>query len=87
MPTYDYECGECGHTFEMVLPIPKKDKPTSSNCPVCGEKKVKKIIGAPVIADIFRLDVRSKDPGMRDLLQKIHQRTPGSQLDQSATEF
>lgn len=33
MPTYDYECTKCGHTFEVEQSI--KDKPLRK-CPKCG---------------------------------------------------
>ena len=42
MPTYDYKCTECNHTFEMFQPMiadPIKD------CPECGGV-VKRLIGA-----------------------------------------
>ena len=32
MPTYEYECTKCGHTFDVMQSI--KDKPLS-RCPVC----------------------------------------------------
>jgi putative FmdB family regulatory protein len=42
MPTYDYECMECKHRFEMFQSM--KDDPIKK-CIKCGGK-VKKIIGA-----------------------------------------
>jgi putative FmdB family regulatory protein len=42
MPTYDYECMECKHRFEMFQSM--KDDPIEK-CIKCGGK-VKKIIGA-----------------------------------------
>ncbi|MFA5156001.1 MAG: FmdB family zinc ribbon protein [Candidatus Omnitrophota bacterium] len=42
MPTYDYECTKCGHTFEAFQGM--NDKPLSK-CPKCG-KKVKRLIGS-----------------------------------------
>jgi putative FmdB family regulatory protein len=42
MPTYDYRCQACDHEFEKFQPI------TASpirKCPVCGERKVKRLIG------------------------------------------
>ena len=42
MPTYDYECSECKHRFEMFQSM--KDDPMEK-CLKCGGK-VKKIIGA-----------------------------------------
>ncbi|MDY7026870.1 MAG: FmdB family zinc ribbon protein [Spirochaetota bacterium] len=41
MPTYDYECTECGHTFEYFQSM--SDEPLSV-CPNCGGK-VKRLIG------------------------------------------
>jgi putative FmdB family regulatory protein len=41
MPTYDYECPHCGHTFELFQKI--TDEPLK-NCPKC-KKEVKRLIG------------------------------------------
>jgi putative FmdB family regulatory protein len=43
MPTYDYKCENCGHTFETFQSI-KADPLTK--CPSCGEEKLKRLIGA-----------------------------------------
>ena len=43
MPTYEYECGACGHRFE------KKQSMTAApvkTCPKCSKKKVTRLIGA-----------------------------------------
>ena len=42
MPTYEYECLDCGHRFEQFQSI--TDKPLS-RCPSCG-KRVRRHIGA-----------------------------------------
>jgi putative FmdB family regulatory protein len=42
MPTYDYVCEACEHTFELFQKMsdgPKK------KCPECGELKLKRLIG------------------------------------------
>ncbi len=41
MPTYEYECTKCGHTFEALQSM--KDSPLSS-CPKC-RGKVRRLIG------------------------------------------
>jgi putative FmdB family regulatory protein len=41
MPTYDYECASCGHSFEAFQGM--SEAPISS-CPECG-KPVKRLIG------------------------------------------
>lgn len=43
MPTYDYQCDACDHTFEVFQGIndPKKRK-----CPECGKLKLRRLLGA-----------------------------------------
>lgn len=43
MPTYDYECGHCEHTFELFQTI---SEPLKRKCPECGRLKLKRLIGA-----------------------------------------
>ena len=61
MPTYDYECKECGHTFEKFQPITSKP---IKKCPKCGKQKVQRLIGigAGVIfkgSGFYQTDYRS----------------------------
>jgi len=42
MPTYEYKCEACGHTFEKFQSI--KAKPIRT-CPACGERKVRRLLG------------------------------------------
>ena len=42
MPTYDYECGACGHRFEKFQSI---TAPSVRKCPECSKLKVKRLIG------------------------------------------
>lgn len=43
MPTYDYECTACGHTFENFQSM--SSEPIRV-CPACGKETVKRLIGA-----------------------------------------
>ncbi len=43
MPTYDYRCTECKHTFETVQKI--TDEPLLK-CPICEKDTLVKVIGA-----------------------------------------
>ncbi|MFH1093503.1 MAG: zinc ribbon domain-containing protein [Candidatus Omnitrophota bacterium] len=43
MPTYDYECLSCKHTFELFQMM--SEKPIKK-CPECSKNKVKRLIGA-----------------------------------------
>lgn len=42
MPTYDYRCTECEHTFELFHSM--KDKP-KRKCPACGKNALERLIG------------------------------------------
>ena len=42
MPTYDYECGGCGHAYELFQSITAKPE---KKCPACGERKARRLIG------------------------------------------
>lgn len=42
MPTYDYKCDACGHTFERFQSITAAPV---RKCPECGKNKVKRLLG------------------------------------------
>jgi len=42
MPTYDYECDACGHTFEEFQSITAK---ALKVCPACGKRRLRRLIG------------------------------------------
>ncbi len=42
MPTYDYECRNCRHTFEAFHSI--KDEPLRK-CPKCGKSSLRRLFG------------------------------------------
>lgn len=46
MPTFDFDCIDCSHTFEFSRPFGSKELP---ECPKCGSKKTEKMIHAPNI--------------------------------------
>ena len=43
MPTYDYECQSCGHTFETSQRITEK---ALTDCPTCNQPKLQRLITA-----------------------------------------
>ena len=43
MPTYEYECQACGHTFEKFQSMTDKQIRT---CPECKKRKVQRLVGA-----------------------------------------
>ena len=42
MPTYDYECGACGHAFELFQGINEAHK---KKCPECKKMKLRRLFG------------------------------------------
>jgi putative FmdB family regulatory protein len=83
MPTYDYSCTKCSHTFERLLPIRDMHLPTEQACPECAEAGavIKTIAGAPPIGDAVRLGIRKIDGGFKEVLQRIHAANPKSNLN------
>ena len=42
MPTYDYECEACDHSFELFQGI---NDPVKRKCPICGKSKLRRLFG------------------------------------------
>lgn len=62
MPTYDYECEECGHTFELFQAI---SEPVKRKCPECGKLRLRRLFGtgAAVVfkgSGFYQTDYRSE---------------------------
>ncbi len=63
MPTYDYECDACNHTFELFQSITARH---IKKCPECAKLKLKRLIGAggTIIfkgSGFYQTDYRSKE--------------------------
>lgn len=63
MPTYDYICGNCGHTLEIFQQMSENPK---RKCPECGRMKLVRQIGsgAGVIfkgTGFYQTDYKNKD--------------------------
>ena len=61
MPTYDYECDGCGHTFELFQSF---SEPVEKKCPECGKPKLRRLFGtgAAVVfkgSGFYQTDYRS----------------------------
>ena len=46
MPTYEYKCSNCGHSFEVVQSMKSRKK---RKCPSCKQSKLEKVIGTPMV--------------------------------------
>ena len=81
MPTYEYQCEKCEHYFTRNVSISSMYAPEGEPCANCGEVAVKKVIlTAPTLGDPVRLGIRRPDNGFKEVLQKIHDKAPGSTL-------
>ncbi len=43
MPTYDYQCQNCGHSFELFQQM---SAPVKKKCKECGKLTLKRLIGS-----------------------------------------
>jgi len=63
MPTFDFQCPNCGLTFEHTRPLGSKEIPP---CPQCQNAKTEKLIAPPVIqfkgAGFYATDSKPKPP-------------------------
>ena len=62
MPTYDYECDDCGHAFEQFQSM---SDPVKRKCPECGKLKLRRLFGtgAAVVfkgSGFYQTDYRSE---------------------------
>jgi putative FmdB family regulatory protein len=62
MPTYDYECDACDHTFEHFQSITSE---LLTKCPACGKRKLQRLFGtgAAVVfkgSGFYQTDYRSE---------------------------
>lgn len=82
MPTYEYHCAACDHQFEKNMRISVMDVPTQEPCPSCHEMQVERLFPsiAPSIGDAVRLGIRRPDEGFKDVLRKIHDANPQSNI-------
>lgn len=64
MPTYDYQCQACGHSWELFQSM--NDDPVKS-CPKCKKRKAKRLLGlgAGIIfkgTGFYETDYKNKKP-------------------------
>jgi hypothetical protein len=79
MPLYEFEDKETGKIVVEVMKI--ADKPQF----LVDHPNLKSIISAaPAICDSVRIGVKKVDVGFKEVLNRIHQRTPGSTLNKVA---
>lgn len=92
----DYSCQECNHKFRALTVVvgfrEGVDRDiTKEPCPQCQKMGVVPDAGTvnygsgPALIDPVRLGRIKPDAGFREVLQKIHANSPGSNLNQSSS--
>src|SRR6476659_8756375 len=76
MPTYDYECDACGHTFELFQSI---SEPVQKKCPECKKLKLRRLFGTGA-AVVF------KGSGFYQTDHRSESNNKGAEKDKPASE-
>jgi hypothetical protein len=82
MPTYTFRNKETGEEFEKFMGISARDEYMKEH-----PELETLIMGAPMMMDPVALGVRKTDQGFKEVLQKIHSKTVGSQLNKTTKQL
>ena len=82
MPTYVFRNKETGEQFEKIMKMSELDPFRDSN------PQLETVIQAVAFGDPTKLTTTRKfDSGFKEVLQRIHEKTPGSQLEKSSSQL
>jgi len=82
MPTYVFRNKETGEQFEKIMKISELDTFREEN------PQLETVIQAVAFGDPTKLSsTRKFDTGFKEVLQRIHEKTPGSQLEKSSSQL
>jgi hypothetical protein len=81
MPIFEFIDTESGETFEKIISNNEKELFLEEN------PHIKQLLDAPLISMESKrfMSVRRVDQGWKDVLRKVHSKTPGSQLTNTST--
>lgn len=82
MPTYEFRNKQTGEVTEHVMRIADLDAFKEAN-----PHLERAITQAPAFTGDHISAVKKYDTGFKEVLQKIHERTPGSQLNKSSSQL
>lgn len=78
MPLYEFRDKNTGEVVTEFMKIAEKPQFLLDN------PHLEAIMSTPAICDSVRIGVKKVDTGFKEVLQRIHSRTPGSQLNKVA---
>ena len=82
MPTYVFRNKETGEQFEQIMKISELDSFRTEN------PQLETVIQAVAFGDPTKLSSSRKfDSGFKEVLQKIHERSPGSELNKTSSQL
>ena len=82
MPTYVFRNKETGEQFEKIMKISELDSFRVDN------PQLETVIQAVAFGDPTKLSSSRKfDSGFKEVLQKIHERSPGSELNKTSSQL
>ena len=82
MPTYVFRNKETGEQFEKILKMSELDSFRAEN------PQLETVIQAVAFGDPTKLTSSRKfDSGFKEVLQKIHERSPGSELNKTSSQL
>ena len=82
MPTYIFRNKETGEQFEQKMRISELDTFRADN------PQLETVIQAVAFGDPTKLSTTRKfDSGFKEVLQKIHERSPGSELNKTSSQL
>jgi hypothetical protein len=82
MPTYSFRNKETGDVFDQSMRISEREDFLKQN------PHLESIItGAPAFTGDHISAVKKHDTGFKEVLQRIHEKTPGSQLNKTSSQL
>lgn len=78
MPTYDFRNKQTQEVFTKIMRIAEKEQYLIDNPDI---EQV--LLQAPAVGDSIRIGGIKTDNGFKEVLQKIHEKTPGSALNRT----
>jgi hypothetical protein len=82
MPTYVFRNKETGEQFEKIMKISELDNFRNEN------PQLETVIQSVSFGDPTKMtSTRKFDTGFKEVLQRIHEKTPGSQLQKSSSQL
>jgi hypothetical protein len=78
MPLYDFKNKDTGEIFEKFMSIAAKEEYIKDN------PNIESMLGMNPLIDPVRLGIHKADNGFKEVLQRIHEKTPGSTLNKTS---